>query len=366
VLRVFGLGVAVAGLVAACVPPASPPRAKAFSAPPPLPRAALPQPEFRGYRLAASYLEKNSFHAGAPLRSGALVGGLRVRTDGIGLSVADSVAAPPLLGGSELPEQLGAGLLFWNSNALYSADSFLGLLRPLVSLGYRPESVSFGPTFLLVRGSEGQRTLLDARTHERVPPVPPLLVDIASASDGRALALLEGGACVFSADSGKSYTALTLPASEHALSVRAAGDALIAELASGAQLRLEKGAPPSIVAQPPAPPVRPRTDALWPLAEPPLERALRFGVPLGEEFAGVAVAGSVATVNLRTGELVQITRALVPSDLDCRTLDASPSLLLACSSREHGSVVLGDVFGEHPSTLARFPAKSPNRAATAK
>ncbi len=73
----------------------------------------------------------------------------------------------------------------------------------------------------------------------------------------------------------------------------------------------------------------------------------------------MAVAGSVATVNLRTGELVQVTRALVPSELSCRTLDVNGSLLLACNSRTHGSLVLSDAFGERPLTQARFAAGVP-------
>ncbi|HWZ92146.1 MAG TPA: hypothetical protein VNW92_24955, partial [Polyangiaceae bacterium] len=354
-VRAFGLSVGVALLASGCVPPPSAPHARAFHTPPAARPAPLPQPGFRGYRLAASYVEKSSFRAGAPLRTGALVGGLRVRTDASGLSLADNVTEPALVGGAQMPDSLGGGLLFWNSTALYTADTFLGLLRPLLDIGYRPVTASFGPSFVLLHGDEGQRVAIDLRSRQRIALSPPWLVDIASTGDGRAVALLEGGTCVLSADAGKTYQPLSLPVAEHAVSVLSSGDALLVQLSSGALLRLEKGNPPLLTAQPSAAPARPRADALWPLAEPPIERALSFGVPLGDEFAGVAVAGSVATVNLRTGELVQMTRALVPSDLECRALDASGSLLLACTSRARGSIVLSDVFGEHPLTQAQFP-----------
>jgi hypothetical protein len=42
--------------------------------------------------------------------------------------------------------------------------------------------------------------------------------------------------------------------------------------------------------------------------------------------------------------------------LDCRALDASCGLLLACLSQGHGTIVLSDVFGERPITQAKFPA----------
>ena len=355
VIRAFGSRVGTALLVTACVPLPSAPPAKAFHAPPPLRQVTLRQPPFRGYRLAASYVEKSSFRDGAPLRTGVIVAGLRVRTDASGLSMADTVADPPLLGGAQMADHVGGGLLFWSSSSLYTADTFLGALRPLLNIGYKPLTASFGPTFVLLRGAEGQRFAIDLRTRGRVALSPPLLVDIASTDDGRALALLEGGSCALSTDAGKSYQPLNLPASEHALGVSCAGDALLVQLSSGSLLRLEKDGAASLAPAPAAPQHRPRADALWPLAEPPIERALRYGVALGEEFAGVAVAGAVATVNLRTGELVQVTRALVPSDLECRALDASGGLILACGSHERGTVVLSDVFGARPVTQARFP-----------
>ena len=333
----------------------APSRAKPFQ-PPPIPLgASAAEPAFHGYRLAQSFVDQGPFRDGAPLRVGAIVAGLRVRPDASGLRLAETVSNPPLKTGVPLPESQGGGLLFWNNSALYTADSFLGTLKPLLDLGFPPAHISFGPSFALVRGSDGRRLAIDLRTGLRVPIVPPLLVDIASTANGSVLALLEGGACATSDDGGKSYQPLILPAGTHALNVQELNGSLLAKLSSGARLRLEKGQPVRLENEPPR--VKPRSpgDALWPLAQPPLEEALRSGVPIGEQFAGVAVAGGVATVNLRTGELVQMTRALVPSELLCRTLEASGGLLLACSSRTRGSLVLSDVFGEHPQIQATFP-----------
>ncbi|HEY0466196.1 MAG TPA: hypothetical protein VGC79_18425 [Polyangiaceae bacterium] len=339
-------------LLASCgsPPPATP--AAALRPPPPLRVIAQHEP-LRGYRLSQSFVAKGPFRDGAPLRVGAIVNGLRVRPDASGLRFAESESLPALQAGVPLPEAWGGGFLFWNESALYTADSFLGTLVPLFEIGFRPARVSFGPNFALLRGTDGQRLAIDLRTRQRVTLAPPLLADIALGPSGRALALLEGGACQLSVDGGKSYQPVALPAGAHALSVREASGQLFAALTSDQQLRIDpagevqfEGAARTTSARP--------ANSLWPLAELPLERALAFGVPIGEGFAGVAVAGSVATVNLRTGELVQVTRALVPSELSCRTLDVNSALLLACNSRENGSVVLSDTFGERPQTQAKF------------
>lgn len=345
------------GVVALCASscgPAlpAPPRA-AVEAKTPL-RVTVPREPLRGYRLAESFVAKGPFRDGAPLRVGALVNGLRVRPDANGLRVADSVAVPPLQGGVPLPDAWGGGLLFWGESTLYTADSFLGTLTPLLDVGFLPTSVSFGPSFVLIRGANGDRVAIDLRTRQQVSLTPPLLADIAATASGRALALLEGGTCLLSEDAGKSYRPVSLPAGTRAVSVREESGELFASLTSKQRIRVDSvGEVHAETASAPTP-ARPRADALWPIAEPPLERALSSGVPIGEEFAGVAVAGSVATVNLRTGELVQVTRALVPSELACRTLDANGGLLLVCHSPSNGSVVLVDVFGEHPQTQAKF------------
>jgi len=355
VIRAFGAGACALLFASACMRSPAPSRAKPFPPSPVAANAVPSEPGFHGYRLAQSFVEKGPFRDGAPLRVGAIVAGLRVRPDASGLRLAETVSNPPLKTGVPLPESQGGGLLFWNNSALYTADSFLGTLKPLLDIGFAPEHVSFGPRFALVRGSDGRRLAIDLRAGSRVPISPPLLVDIASTADGSALALLEGGACATSIDRGKSYQPVALPAGTYALSVQELNGSLFAKLSSGARLRLEKGHPVQLESEPPRLKPRPPGDALWPLAQPPLEEALRSGVPIGEQFAGVAVAGGVATVNLRTGELVQMTRALVPSELSCRTLEASGGLLLACSSRTRGSLVLTDVFGEHPQIQATFP-----------
>ena len=332
-------------------PPAAPTPASA--APPPVHVVTQREP-LHGYRLAQSFVAKGPFRDGAPLRVGAIVNGLRVRPDASGLRIADSVALPALQGGVPVPDPLGGGFLFWNESALYTSDSFLGKLTPLLDIGFRPGVVSFGPSFALLRGSDGNRLAIDLRTRQRVPMVPPLLADVAVTTAGRSLSLLEGGACLLSEDAGKSYRPLALPVGSRAVSVREASGELFADLTSDQQIRVDSAGNVQIEPATRAASARVINDSLWPLAEPPLERALAFGVPIGEEFAGVAVAGSVATVNLRTGELVQVTRALVPSELSCRTLDANVALLLACNSKSNGSVVLSGVFGERPQTEGRF------------
>jgi hypothetical protein len=339
-------------LLASCSHESPAPRAAAFRPPPPL-RVTAPREPLRGYRLAESFVAKGPFRDGAPLRVGAIVDGLRVRPDANGLRFAQSVSMPPLQAGVPLPEALGGGLLFWNESALYAADSFLGTLTPLLDVGFPLARVSLAPSFALLRGRDGDRLAIDPRTRQRVTLSPPLLADIAATAEGRVVALLEGGTCQLSEDAGKSYRPLALPAGTRVVSVREAAGELLVGLTSGQQIRLDVAGKILVEEAWPAARARPRADSLWPLAEPPLERALESGVLIGTEFAGVAVDGSVATVNLRTGELVQVTRALVPSELSCRALDVNGALLLSCNSKT-GSLVLSDVFGERPLTQAKF------------
>ncbi len=334
----------------ACAPVAVAPRPKPF-VPPPLRTALPPKPEFRGYRLAQSYAERTPFRDGAPLQRGAIISGVRMRTDGNGLTLTESVTSPPLEGGTPLPSSLGGGLLFWNSESLYLADTFLGELAPLYFLGFEPLSVAFGPSYLLVHGPNGERVALDVHTRQRIPLPEPLLVDVAAQPDGRVIALLENGACQLSLDRAQTFRACT-PGKDHALSLGKREDDLVVRFDSGAELALGPAGTERWSKAHATPYKYPRRGS-WPGFEPPLETALRGGVAVGEEYAAVAESGGVATVNLRTGELVQMTRALVPAQTNCATLDASGGLLLACSGRE-GTVVFRDVFGEHPNAVARF------------
>jgi hypothetical protein len=344
----------VAALVlASCGNPPPATRPEAFRVPPPL-RVAVQHQPLQGYRLAESFVAQGPFRDGASLRVGAIVNGLRVRPDASGLRIADTVSVPALRGGVPVPEASGGGLLFWNDAALYTADSFLGTLTPLLEIGFVPQRVSFGPSFALLRAGNGDRLAIDLRTRQRAAIAPARLADIAMTAEGRVLALLEGGACQLSLDAGKSYQPLLLPSGTRALSVRESSGELLVGLSSDQQIRVDASGNVQIEGAPRPVRARARADSLWPLAEPPLERALEFGVPIGEEFAGVAVAGSVATVNLRTGELVQVTRALVPGALSCRTLHVNGAILLACNSPKHGTLVLSEVFGERPETQMKL------------
>ncbi len=342
------------GLALACVGCAEPPVVPKAQ---PLPPAKLhtvlpPRPEFRGYRLSASAFGQSSFRDGAPLHRGAIVGGLRLRTDGTGLLQAESIASPPLLEGVAVPAHLGGGFLFWNESSLFSAATFLSDLKPVIDLEFQPRAVSFGPSSLLVRGEEGQHAVLDLRARERVALADPLLVDVATLPDGRTLELLENGACKLSTDFGKTFRACGLPSGEWASRVFARQDALVAVFGDDAALRLMPGGVEQLVAKEPRPAVTGKL-SWWLEQDPPLQAALEAGVPFGEEIAAVFNEGTVASVNLRTGELVQVTRALVPQKVPCELLGALDGPLLACDEPS-GHEILTNLFGERPTVVAKF------------
>ncbi|HEY2408604.1 MAG TPA: hypothetical protein VGI10_21510 [Polyangiaceae bacterium] len=343
-------------LLASCTH-ARPQPASPFAKPPPLPGSAPGSAPGKlvSYRLAPSTLAKSPFASDEGVDSGILLSGVRAAMELSGLTLANTVTEPQLQGGARIPDFQGSGFLFWNQHALYRADTFLGQLKPLATLGFQPSSVSFGPNFALIWGVERQRVAFDLRAKNRMRAQPPFLVDIA-AHDHRALALLEDGRVVFSLNSGKSYAPLAMPGSEVAVNVLCEGDDPFVVLESGSRLRLT--AANTFIQEQPTP--RPPADPAWPFADSPLERALQYGVPLAAGQAGVAVRGAVATLDLASGALVGMARAIAPSELDCRLLDvAGPgSPLMACSSSSNGTVLFADVLGERPREVLRFPAEA--------
>lgn len=337
----------------ACAPVASAPQPKPI-APPSLHTMPPAKPEFRGYRVADSVIREQSFRDGAPLHRGAIVDGLRVRTEGTGIAEAESVARPPLIDGVAVPAQLGGGFLFWSERGLFHAPTFLADLSPITDLGYLPGAISFGPSYLIARGKYGGRAAIDLRSGQRMAWPKPLLVDVATQPDGRTLELLENGACQLSSDFGKSFRACALPSGQHSSRLEMDGPSLLAVFGDDARLRFEPGGTETLVAKDPQA-ASTGTRSVWLEAQSPLELALQGGVAFGEEFAAVAAQGSIASVNLRTGELVQMTRAVVPATRDCQLLAAPDGPLLACST-ENGKQIFGRLFDEHARVVGKFPA----------
>lgn len=304
----------------------------------------------RSWRLSEAHLKRYGVFDESGQRRGLLIDGLRARAVDGGVEIAPMVTPTRLLGSAVIPAHLGGGLLFWSVDTVYRARRFSGDLEPVVALP-SPSRASFGPSFAWIRGSEGQRWAIDLERRERVAPWPLGVVDLTSESDGRVAAFLEGGRALVSIDHGKTWRDVSGQVSGRATTL-SLDPGEIAFVASDRLMRLEPdGRLVEVVRRKEQP-----KDARWPFFEAPLDRALQVGVPLDDRSAAVPVSGAVAKIDLGSGELVEVSRALGQAALDCVALTGKPELLLAC----HGagsSAVIADALGKAPRFERRFSGK---------
>ncbi len=282
---------------------------------------------------------------------GLVLDGLRVVVssgDGpVHLRAARDVTEPALEAADRIPSWLGGGFLFRSGDALYVSPTFDGALRPLVALPGEIERVSFGPKSLLVRGQNGERWAIDARTGALAPLNPPGLVDVAALPDGRAAALTEFGGVMVSLDAGAHWTDVASRLPSGATAVAVVDDALYVTVAAppsggpNRAVRVDPGGQLVTFDRPPAtkpPELRPR-DPRWTGSEPPLRRAVRLGVPFDETSAILVSEGSVVRVDLRTGALLSVAPGRLPPDATCEAVRAQDDVVLACTRTSGPSFV---------------------------
>ncbi len=346
-----------AGLLAACTHDALPP--VAASAPPePLPLApALPAEAPSQYVVGdparPTALTLLPLAGGA---SGVILEGQRFALRGSGVQAARDVADPPLVSGWRVPARLGGGFLFRASAALYASDTFYGLLRPIVAVPGGVTQVSFGPSAALVSADNGERWMIDLADGKRLPVSPPGLLDVAALDDGRAAALVEGGALMVSSDAGAHWIDASprLRSPAHRLYVDAAPDAepaLWIETQAGQSARVMPGgrvaeydaAPPA-----PAPPsLRPKPSG-WREEEPPLRRAIRAGAPFGDGSALVVASGDLVRVDLATGSTETLSAGRLPPDAICAGTRLADDILFTCGRPGGGAFVASHAQGGAP------------------
>lgn len=321
----WALRLTALGLGLACAPLPEARRAPAHL-PPVLPRGAnelepaRPPPQYRRVHGGA---RRDWPDASEPELL--LVSGQRLLEKAGHYEVAGTAGASPLLSGTRAPALAGGGFVFWSRDGLYRSRTFLGPLQPLASTGFSPQHVAFGPGFLLVATSDGQRLVLDSKTGAARAPQPIGLVDIATSNDGRVVAALELGRAAVSLDQGASFREVQgeLDGVVTALSREPPGfvvdgNALMMLTQQGALVR---AALPS--------PHKPQ-DPRWAGAEPPLEHAVARGVLRANGRALVSVGAAVAEVDVQSGELVSIGQALLPGRPDCELLEQGDELLMKC------------------------------------
>lgn len=297
---------------------------------------------------------------------GLVVEGARVVARG-GRASALRVSDPPLTRGIAVPGHLGGGFLFLGApssrregagRGLYHAERFDGPLRPLASVG-EVELVAFGPRGALLRDAGGDIWTLNLVTGAPEEPSPGGAVDVVALADGRALALTETGGLLISTDGGghwwspKGGPLVTSPEElrvvEGELWALVSSSGVSTSSASGpGAYRLEPGGRLAAFDQGPTAAsveVRPR-DPRWHGDEPPLRRALRAGVPLGDGTALVVEGGAVMRVSLATGQLAQVAPARLPPDAPCEVARVEGEILAVCVKPAGGSLVASRLLDE--------------------
>ncbi len=259
----------------------------------------------------------------------AILDGARLVTQHGKLERARTVAEPALIQVARIPEHLGGGYLFWNQRALYRAQTFTGELVGLTDLGARPARVAFGPTSALIATERGMYSI-DPQSGADKPSGIVGLVDVASMSDGRSVALTSVGDVLVTLDAGKRWISVKERLAAPVRELREQdGDLWIIERA-GEALRYAKSGQ---LTRHPAPkraasPLH--SDRRWTLALTPLEAAVESGLRQDDGHALLALNGAVVTIDLESGQLLSFGRALVPSASECRLL-RSGELLMFCA-----------------------------------
>lgn len=261
---------------------------------------------------------------------GAIVNGLRVVQVGRVTHAAAQETSPPLQDALKLSASLGGGFLFRSKNALFVGATFDGPLRPLIGFLTDIESLKVGPSYVLVRLSDGDRVGIDPRTGQRAALAPPGLVDVAAIDDGRTAALTTFGAALVSSD-GKQWTDVTaqLGAAPDGVDV-VDGELWIhtsntsARVDEGGHVTLfdeEKTATPLTL--------RPR-DPRWHESTTPLRKAIRSGAMIDETTAVVVTQGALARIDVATGALISLSSVRLPTDADCEGVRTPDDVLFVC------------------------------------
>lgn len=139
----------------------------------------------------------------------------RVLVDGVRFAPDEPTAtdAPvnPLVGGVQLPDYLGQGYLFWNTEAFYRSDSFTGPLRPAGRVPGELARVRFGNSCLLLHLTNGGRVAWSLKEQGVIPLPYPSLIDVVSLSDGRSALLTEPNTLWLHGAGQRGYLRVTEP-----------------------------------------------------------------------------------------------------------------------------------------------------------
>lgn len=254
-----------------------------------------------------------------------------------------------LMGGVPLPEHLGQGFLFWDSEALYRARTFTGTLEPIASVSTNAIGVEFGPSSVLLFTPDGPPRAYALDPARRVPSSPHGVLEIAAADANRAVAFDAAGRALATVDGGRSWKDVTATLGEAAHGLRREEREVGFVLEREHALLQKDG---NFVRRPQS-----ETRSKPPEAAPfdPVRDAIERGVPLSTTHA-LLVGNGILEVDLESGQTKKLAKKL-PFGSSCSLVSASENALLVCYSHDKPAntlAVVSGALGEHPNIEKTF------------
>lgn len=285
----------------------------------------------------------------------------------------------PLQGSLAVAPHLGGGFVHWTGERAFRSSAFTGPLEP-VSLGIPPggpeaaiRGARNGLKSVLLFTDGGPREILPGAARATRSPEP-ALADLAAAGPSRALKLDLFGRTAVTVDGGRTFRD-AWPSAGVGIAPRAiaAGpnelwietwqgraelgpDGTLAELVTSTRSGLDYGRPFQLVFQ--GNRAAERETLPWGFRDlSPLYAAVFGGATLPDGTAIGVSHGSLARVDLATGEPRSMASDALPQGLECLPLPARDGVLFVCSWESyqgHGGYVLRSAAGEPPVVERAF------------
>jgi hypothetical protein len=258
----------------------------------------------------------------------------------------------------ELPERLGSGYLFYQSQAtgtrLWRARRWIGKLRPLAHLGPSTSEVMAGFDRLYLRSSNNRLVALDA-DNGKVLPLGPLPAatsygSMAFADGWRGVIDTDVRGLLASFDAGTSWWPLRLPPGGYTVNAEPGGDFVVQMqegyyrlddrghlqlVRSDAEDEVEASIDGELEDEEEAPP-----PAEQPLGKRPLRVAVERGFPDTTKTAVVAYGGALLRVDLDAGAIKAMQpRALDSADVDCQGARVAGGFGFVCGAPRGDTVI---------------------------
>lgn len=262
----------------------------------------------------------------------------------------DTGASGSIGGGMAIPSRLGGGFLFWDKDALYSAMTFSGRLTNEGSFRSSDavQRVGFGPSYVLVVLACGGRIAWNRAKGFSVVQEPGL-VDVATLDDGRSVMLKEHDEIWIKKAEGIKYERYQTTFVPRTVIQRF--DRI--EVDSNEFKRFVLTLEGELI------PVNAESTRMRPwamdasLISRPVQRQCGLGVKLQGDVAVCPTNQGFATIDLRTGNLLQLT-APIEELRWCKLVRARNDIIGLCGNQTEVLGVVSGVGTQHPQLERRF------------